>query len=744
MNQPLKKSYYIENMNCAHCAKKFEDSLSQIDGIQEAHLNLMTKKLHLYYSTSGTKKNLLSTEQLTTLARKYEPEAVISSHLPQIHSHEADCHCHEEDCHCHESHHSHPEETLPEYSDKSLGLKHYAKLAYWILPLLLGLIIYVYALYNITYEPLQIVVLLIGYTIAGHKILLASIAHIKNGSILDENLLVVIATIGAFYIKEYPEAIAVVILFQLGEFFQDLAVDRSRKHLTEAMNLKPSYANLQVHGILKKVSPESLSIGDIIVVKPHERVPMDGIILSGTSYMDTSSLTGESTPLKVIPHDRLLSGYLNGDAILTIQVSSLYKDSTIAKVLELVESASDKKSKTEAFITKFARIYTPLVVFFALSIVIFPPLLTKSRDFSTWLYSACGFLVISCPCALVLSIPLSFFAAIGNASKKGIIIKGSNYLEALTKVKYMIFDKTGTLTHGSFQLTTICPLNKKITSQTVLYYSALLESFSTHPIAHSVLDAYKERTSHPLDYSSVQKVKELYGYGVEGFIDGTHYYLGNRQLMILKNISNLPTIKTYGTLLYLSTDTQLLGYMVISDQIKPYAKHTIEKLHSQHIHTILFTGDTHKEAIKVATSLGIHQVYDQLLPNDKANKLEEILSTTKQGELVAFLGDGVNDAPSIARADIGIAMGAIGSDAAIEAADVVLMTDEPKQLLQLLSLSHYTKKIVIQNIVLSLGIKLLVLLLLSLGYGTMWLAVFADVGVSLLAVFNSLRIFSYH
>ena len=594
-------------------------------------------------------------------------------------------------------------------------------------------------------SPYFLLAIVFGYLLLAREVLLTAAKNILRGEIFDENFLMAVATIGAFVIGEYPEALAVMLLYQIGEYLQGLAVDKSRKHLKEAMNIKPEFAHLKADDGFQTIAPELVTINDIILVKPKERIPLDGIAIEGSSFIDTSSLTGESVPQKVVVGDNVLSGCLNGDEPLMIKVTTPYANSTVARVLDLVENAAARKAPTENFITRFARIYTPIVVFLALAIAILPPVISGTFDFSPWIYRACGFLVASCPCALVISVPLGFFGGIGSASRHGIIIKGSNYLELLNDVKYAVFDKTGTLTKGTFTVTEIKP-SSDFEKEDILALAASLEAFSTHPIAQSIVTAYEKESTvknNPASFFEISDYHEIAGLGVEGNCAGKKLRLGSKRLLENNNISVTVTPeKKAGSVVYLSVDNCYAGYFLISDELKPDTQKAIEDLKKLNIHTLMLTGDTKETAHLIANEIGINTVYSELLPTDKVDKVEELIKsqTGKGKEKVLFVGDGINDAPVLARADIGIAMGGVGSDAAIEAADIVLMTDELSQLKTAISIAKKTRKIVTENIVLSLGIKVFVLVLLAIGLGNMWLAVFADVGVALLAIVNSLRV----
>ena len=543
-----------------------------------------------------------------------------------------------------------------------------------------------------------------------------------------------IATIGAFFIGEYPEAVAVMLFYQIGEVFQGYAVNKSRKSISSLMNIRADYANLLKEDTEIKVSPEEVNINDVIVIKPGERVPLDGIILEGTSFIDTSALTGESVPREVTVGNEILSGSINNSGVLKVKVDKEFGESTVARILELVENASSKKAPTEKFISKFAKIYTPIVVIIALLVAVIPPILIKDATFSSWIYKALSILVVSCPCALVVSIPLGFFSGIGAASKKGILVKGGNYLEALKNSEIVIFDKTGTLTKGVFKVTDINP--KNITKDELLEVTAMGELYSNHPIAISILKAYGK----DINKEYIKNYKEISGHGIEVTIKENNVLLGNSKLMKSKNI-NYEEVDSIGTIVHVAINGEYKGNIVISDEIKENVKEELKELKKVGIKkTIMLTGDIKNVANKVAEAIGIDEVYSELLPADKVSKVENILNSKSKKGKVLFVGDGINDAPSLARADIGVAMGGIGSDAAIEAADVVLMKDNIKELSEAIKISRKTNKILWQNIIFSLGIKVLVMLLVVLGLTNMWVAVFADVGVTLIAVLNSMRI----
>jgi cadmium-exporting ATPase len=573
----------------------------------------------------------------------------------------------------------------------------------------------------------------ISYLIVGLEIVLKAIRNIFKGKVFDENFLMAIATIGAFVIGEYPEAVAVMLFYQIGEAFQDYAVDKSRKSIISLMDIRPDFANIQRNGKIDKINPEEVNVGDIIVVKPGEKVPLDGIIVKGTSMIDTSALTGESVPKEVKEQDEILSGCINENGVLEVEVTKKFGESTASKILDLVENASSKKSKSENFISKFAKYYTPIVVVTAVLLAIIPPMIFNGAEWIEWIHRALTFLVVSCPCALVISIPLGFFGGIGGASKIGVLVKGSNYLEALSNTEIMVLDKTGTLTEGVFEVQQINPID--ISKEDLIKYATYAESFSNHPIAISLKKAYGKEIVN----KKVSETQELPGLGVRAVIEGESIFVGNEKLM-KENCIDYIKSEEIGTILYIAVNNKFAGTIVISDKIKTDAKETIDKLKKDNIKKIvMLTGDKRKVGENVAEKLGIDEVYTELLPSDKVEKVENLMKNKSENGKLAFIGDGINDAPVLAISDIGIAMGGLGSDAAIEAADVVLMTDEPSRVVDAIKISKKTMTIVKQNIIFAISIKLIVLILSAIGISNMWQAVFADVGVSILAILNALR-----
>lgn len=578
----------------------------------------------------------------------------------------------------------------------------------------------------------QTILFLCIYIYISYDILKKAVTNIGHGQVFDENFLMAVASLGALALGEYSESCAVVLFYQIGEWFQSYAVNRSRQSIADLMDICPDYACIEVNGTIEQVDPEEVSVGDIIVIQPGEKIPLDGIVTKGTTILDTSALTGESIPRQVTVGDEVISGCINQSGVVYAQVTKEFEDSTVSKILEMVENASDRKSKSEDFITKFARFYTPIVVFSALALAVIPSLVTG--NWGQWIYRALTFLVISCPCALVISVPLSFFGGIGAASRRGILVKGSNYLEALSQVTRIVFDKTGTLTKGNFKVTQIHV--EKGTQDELLELVAKIESFSNHPISKSI----KEMYGKSIDTSDVDNVQEIAGHGICATVGDVTYYVGNTKLMTRIGRKVDETACRLGTVIYVCSDNEYLGYIEIADEIKENAKQAIHNLKASGIQkTIMLTGDSRHVAEAVAEKLDMDEVHAQLLPTDKVDCVETLLKKGTEKEKLAFVGDGINDAPVLTRSDVGIAMGALGSDAAIEAADIVLMDDDPASIATAIRISHKTLKIVHQNIVFSIAVKVLVLILGALGLTGMWAAVFADVGVAFLAILNAMR-----
>lgn len=598
--------------------------------------------------------------------------------------------------------------------------------------IVLAILLFITAMLFTHSTILKCTVLGMAYLIAGYDIIFKALKNIIKGQVFDENFLMGIATIGAIGIKEYPEAVMVMVLYQIGEYLQDKAVEKSQNSITELMDIRPDYANIEKNGDLTKISPYEVKIGDTIIVKTGEKIPLDGFIIDGTATLDTSALTGESRPREVKIGDEAISGCINTNGLLKIRVTKEYGQSTVSKILDLVENASSKKTKTENFITKFAKIYTPVVVLAALFLAILPPLIFGS-NFSVWINRALTFLVISCPCALVISVPLGFFAGIGGASKCGILVKGSSYLELLSKPETIVFDKTGTLTQGCFKVVKIVQ-QEDTTKEELLELTAYAESYSNHPIALSIKKAYDKN----IDKNKISEISEIAGNGVRAEINGCSILVGNENLLKNHNISYQKANET-GTIVYTAKNSKFLGYIVISDKLKEDAQKAIIELKKLKLQTVMLTGDTEESGLAVAKELNIDKAYTQLLPIDKVDKIEDIIEQKTKNKSVIFVGDGINDAPVLTRADVGIAMGGLGSDAAIEAADVVIMDDKPTKVATAIKIAKQTLTIVKENIAFALGIKVLFLILGAFGFVTMWGAVFADVGVTLIAVLNSLR-----
>ena len=584
--------------------------------------------------------------------------------------------------------------------------------------------------------PVQFLLFMIPYLIVGWDIIYRAVRNISHGQVFDENFLMCIATFGALGVKEYSEAVAVMLFYQIGELFQSYAVNRSRQSISAMMDICPEYANIEEDGKLKQVDPDDVEIGTEIVIKAGERVPLDGVVVSGTSFVDTSALTGESVPREVTEGSEIISGCVNGSGLLKVRTTKEFDDSTVAKILELVENASSKKAHVENFITKFAKYYTPIVVCAAVVLAFLPPIILGG-GFAEWIQRACIFLVISCPCALVISVPLGFFGGIGAASKQGVLVKGSNYLEALSEMKTIVFDKTGTLTKGEFVVSEVIPNGWE--KEGLLEVAALAEGYSDHPISAALKKAYEEAELGELSMDRVEQAEEIAGHGIKAKIDGRVVYAGNAKLMEEKGVEYEPCTVP-GTVVYLAAEKEFLGTIVISDTVKPEAKRAIAQLKQSGVKkTVMLTGDRKDVGEAVAESLGIDEVYTDLLPGDKVDKVEALLGELGEKEKLGFVGDGINDAPVLSRADIGIAMGSMGSDAAIEAADVVLMDDNILKISSIMRIAGKTLQIVHQNIVFALGVKVLVLILGALGMANMWEAVFADVGVSVIAILNSMR-----
>lgn len=723
----------LNGLDCANCANKIEDKVNKINGVKEATVNFSTTVLTAEIKEENLKSEIIN--EIKSIVKKLEPHVKVEEKIDNKEIKNKTKACTSSCCSKDNDHHEGSKDKIHEHShekEESSNGKIEILKDNWLL--IVGAIIYAIALLYNENNKISIILFVASYLAIGGEVILTAIKNILRGEVFDENFLMSIATIGAFFIGEYPEAVAVMLFYQIGEVFQGYAVNKSRKSISSLMNIRADYANVLRNGSEFKVSPEEVNLEEIIVIKPGERVPLDGTVIEGTSFLDTSALTGESVPREVKTSDEILSGAINDNGVLKVKVNKEYGESTVARILELVENASNKKAPTEKFITKFSKVYTPIVVFIAIIVAIVPPLLIKDATFSEWLYKALSLLVVSCPCALVVSIPLGVFSGIGAASKKGILVKGGNYLEALKESEIVVFDKTGTLTKGVFKVTNINA--KNISEDELLEITAIGESNSNHPIALSIANAYGKE----INKNEIESYKEVAGHGVEAIIKGKKVLLGNSKLMKSNNIS-YDEVDTIGTIVHIAIDGEYKGNIVISDEVKENVKEALTELKSVGIKkTIMLTGDSKVVADKVAKAIGIDEVHAELLPSDKVNKVEEILNKKSANGKVLFVGDGINDAPVLARADIGIAMGGVGSDAAIEAADVVLMKDKVEAISEAIRVSRKTSKILWQNIIFSLAIKVAVMILVIFGLTNMWAAVFADVGVTLLAVLNSMRI----
>ncbi len=703
MSSNIRKELLLEGLGCANCAAKIETQIKKLSGVESATVDFVSKKIILEVNNKDELDKII--EQSSVIIKRIEPgirivgeEEATKENMAKIQEEEAD---------------NNKQEII------KLGIG--------------GILFFLGLILNLSHW-VELSIFLISYIIVGGEILLRAGKNILRGQVFDENFLMSIATIGAFMIGEFPEGVAVMLFYQVGELFQDMAVDRSRKSISDLMDIRPDYANLKVGGDYKKVSPEEVGIGDIIMVKPGEKIPLDGKVIEGISMVDTSALTGESVPRDVEVGEDVLSGFVNKNGVLTIEVSKDFGESTVSKILDLVQNASSKKAPTENFITKFARYYTPVVVITALGIALLPPLFLSEEIFKDWIYRALVFLVVSCPCALVVSIPLGFFGGIGGASKSGILVKGSNYLEALNNVETVVFDKTGTLTKGVFNVTEINSQDS-FAKEDLLEYAAYGESYSNHPIAVSILKAYGKS----VDKNKIESYDEISGHGTKVKFLGKEILAGNIKLMKKENI-NYNIVESQGTVVHIAVDNIYRGYILISDEVKDDSKNAIRELKNLGVkNTVMLTGDNKVVGEKVGKDLGLDEVFAELLPDEKVEKLEEIDSKKRSTGKLAFVGDGINDAPVLARADIGIAMGGVGSDAAIEAADIVIMTDEPSKIATAIKIAKRTRKIVWQNIAFALGVKLIVLVLGAFGMASMWEAVFADVGVTVIAVINAMR-----
>lgn len=696
--EALRKTYILKNLDCANCASKIEREIGSIPGLKSSSVDFVSRKLIMDIEDRRNTRDII--DKAEKIVARIEPDVEMLEEKENA--------------------------AVPEAEDDLK--KEIIKI---------GIAAVLYGIGMIFKFPpkIELLIFLASYIIVGGEVLLRAVKNIIRGQVFDENFLMAIATIGSFSIGQFPEGVSVMLFYQLGELFQDIAVNRSRKSITSLMDIRADYANLKWGSDIKRVSPEEVNIGDYIIIKPGERVPLDGIVVDGISAVDTSALTGESLPRDISEGKDILSGFINKNGVLTVKVTKAYGESTVAKILDLVQNAASRKAPTENFITKFARYYTPFVVVSALLIAVVPPLFINGAVFTDWLYRALIFLVISCPCALVISIPLGFFGGIGGASRNGVLVKGSNYLEALNNVETVVFDKTGTLTKGTFRVTEMVAENG-FGKEELLEYAAYAEVYSSHPIAISIIKAY----DRDINKNELADYSEIPGHGVKVKVKDKLVLAGNTKLFAGENVS-FSEVDSIGTVVHVAVEGRYAGYIVISDEVKEDAKAAISELKNLGIkRTVMLTGDNKHAGSRIGETLKLDEVYSELLPHEKVEKLEMLDRQKSPKGKIIFVGDGVNDAPVLARADIGVAMGGLGSDAAIEAADVVLMTDEPSKLISAIKVAKRTKAIVWQNIVFALGVKLIVLVLGAGGVATMWEAVFADVGVAFIAILNSMRV----
>jgi len=691
------KKYKLNNLDCASCATKIENSLSKLEDV---------KFVSVSFANATMAIDTDNIEKVKSYIKAIEPDVEVQN--------------------------IDKEKTLVSVNELAENKGTIIKAASAFVLLVIG-IIFEDSLHNTPFQLAEYAVYVTAYIIVGWNVITSAVKNIIRGQFFDEQFLMTIATLGAFVIHQMPEAVAVMLFYVTGELFQDIAVGRSRKSIKSLLEIKPDYANLKSGLEVVRVSPEEVNIGDTIIVKPGEKVPLDGTILDGTSFVDTAALTGESVPRKVNVKDEVMAGMINQSGLLAIKVNKLFGDSSVSKILELVENATSQKAETEKFITTFARYYTPIVVISALLLAVLPPLLFAGQTFSDWIYRALVVLVVSCPCALVISIPLGYFGGIGMASRKGILVKGSNFLDALTQVKIVVFDKTGTLTKGEFKVSEVVTSNG-FSKDEILEFAAYAEVNSNHPVAQSITVAYPGK----IDNNRITKTEEISGHGMKAIVDGKIILAGNDKMLHKENVVHT-VCQIDGTVVHIAIDHVYAGYIIISDSLKDDAIEAIEKLKAKNIQTVMLTGDNQFAAAAFAKKLNIDKYFFDLLPEDKVKHIEQLIKENKGGK-VAFVGDGINDAPVIARADVGIAMGALGSDAAIETADVVLMTDSPSKVALSIDVAKTTRNIVWQNIYFAMGVKLIFIVLGVFGVATMWEAVFGDMGVALIAVFNAIRI----
>ena len=714
---------YLKGLDCANCANKIENKVNKLESVEEAVLNFSLSLLIVNLKENSDVNKV--EEEIKTIVNNLEPDVIVSKYDNNIK--EKKNVCTSECCsgHAHNVEEKHEESHEHNHSE-GVSLRDKVTLA-------IGFILFAIAIFIGEEKSYVPYIYALSYVLVGGKVVLSAIRNIFRGQVFDENFLMTVATLGAFAIGNHPEGVAVMIFYEIGELFQSYAVNRSRKSISSLMDIRADYANLIIDGKEKKVDPSEIKIDDIIVIKPGERVPLDGVVIEGNSSLGTSALTGESLPRNIELNDKILAGVINLTGVIRVKVTKEFGESTVSRILELVQNASSKKAQTEKFITKFARYYTPVVVLSAVALAIIPPLVVEGALFSDWVYRALIFLVVSCPCALVVSIPLGLFAGIGGASKNGVLIKGGNYLEALKDVETVVFDKTGTLTKGVFKVVKINTNNME--EGELLRIAATGESFSNHPIAQSILKAYGKE----VDKSIISNYEEISGNGIKVNIDNKEVLLGNYKLMNSNGIKYTNS-QEIGTVVHVVVDGEYKGNIVIADEVKEDSKEAIEMLKKIGVKKcVMLTGDNKKVAEKIAEELGLDEVYAELLPTDKVAMVEKLLKEKSEKGKLAFVGDGINDAPVLARADVGVAMGGIGSDAAIEAADVVLMRDNPSSLVDAIEIGRKTNRILWQNIIFSLGVKIAVLIPAAIGIANMWEGVFADVGVTLIAVLNSMR-----
>ena len=684
--------YTLEGLDCANCAKKIEDEIAKTKGYEDVIVNFSTLKLTFKSDNPNAKK------EVTEIVKKLEPDVEVLDDGEK-------------------------KQEKEEHNDSDIAR------------IVIGIAIYLIALIGNLGTIITNMLTIISFVVLLYKTAKKAWKQVTKNKVLDENTLIVISAIGAYFVGKISEGIMVITLYEIGKILESKAVNKTRKSISDLMNIKPEYANLKINEEIKKVNPEEVKIGDIIMVKTGEKIPLDGVVISGDAQVDNSALTGESKLVNVTKNSKVLSGSINVNGLIEVKVEQTYENGTVSQILNLVENATDKKAKTETFVSKAAKIYTPVIIGLALLVAIFMPLVVANVTYKESIYKALIFLVISCPCSIAISVPLSYFSGIGKASKKGILIKGSDYLDGIKDIKEIIFDKTGTITTGNFKVSEIHSLDEKYSEDEILEYFARGEKLSNHPIAKSILNKYEEnQNKKELNVNDVENFEEVSGKGLKYTYNNKNIKIGN------SSFTGAKTENIVGTVLYLNIDDQVVGSIVLSDEIKPKTKETMERLHKLGIKTKMFTGDKKEIAEKIAKQVGIQAVKAEMLPRDKYNELDKIIEQREENKKVAFVGDGINDSPVLARADIGISMGGIGSSSAIEASDVVIMTDELNKIVDGIEISKKTNKIIIQNLIFAIGVKILTLLLSLFGIADMWQAVFADVGTTLITIFNTLRI----